>query len=57
MLRFEWLVDGVPVGTAPVLNHVFKTDGRKTVTLRVDDGFGRPNSMSEWSRTLYIYSK
>lgn len=57
VLRFEWFVDGVPVGTAPVLNHVFKTEGRKTVTLRVDDGFGRPNSVSEWSRTLYIYVK
>jgi len=57
VLRFEWFVDGEPVGTAPVLNHVFKTEGRKTVTLRVDDGFGRPNSVSEWSRTLYIYVK
>lgn len=56
-LRFEWFVDGVAVGSAPILNHVFTSEGRKTVTLRVDDGFGRPNSVSEWSRTLYIYVK
>ncbi len=42
---------------APILNHVFAAEGRKTVTLRVADGFGRPNSVSEWSRTLYIYAK
>lgn len=56
-LSYVWLVDGEIVGTAPVLNHVFTTPGRKTVMLRVDDGFGRPNSVSEWSRTLYIYAK
>jgi hypothetical protein len=56
-LRYEWLVDGVLVGSTPILNHVFTTPGRKIVTLRVDDGFGRSNSTSEWSRTLYIYTK
>jgi PKD repeat protein len=56
-LRYEWLVDGVVVGSAPILNHVFSTPGRKIVTLRVDDGFGRSNSTSEWSRTLYIYPR
>lgn len=46
-LRFDWFVDGAPVGNGPILNHVFTSEGRKTVTLRVDDGFGRPNSVSE----------
>jgi chitodextrinase len=56
-LRYEWFVDGTLVGTSAMLNHTFTTPGRKTVMLRVDDGFGRSNSVSEWSRTLYIYSK
>lgn len=56
-LRYEWFVDGTLVGTSAMLNHTFTTPGRKIVMLRVDDGLGRTNSVSEWSRTLYIYSK
>lgn len=56
-LSFEWFVDGVSVGRTAKLEHRFLTPGRKTILLRVDDGFGLANSVSEWSRTLYIYSK
>ncbi len=56
-LSFEWFVDGVSVGKTARLEHRFLTAGRKTILLRVDDGFELANSVSEWSRTLYIYSK
>ncbi len=56
-LTYEWRVDGVVMGTAAILEQVFDTAGRRTILLRVDDGFGLANSVSEWSRTLYIYSK
>lgn len=56
-LSFEWFVDGASVGKTARLEHRFLTPGRKTIMLRVDDGFGLANSVSEWSRTLYIYSR
>jgi PKD repeat protein len=56
-LTYEWFVDGESVGSTARLEHRFLTPGRKTILLRVDDGFGLANSVSEWSRTLYIYSR
>jgi hypothetical protein len=46
-LTFTWLVDGVVVGTGPVLEDVCLLVGDSDVTLLVDDGSGQPGDCDE----------
>ncbi len=54
-LALTWLLNGREIGSGPRFTHTFTQAGRVTIQLRVDDGRLQPNSVTEWSQTLYVH--